>query len=204
MRRTLCLLLAGFALGAAAQSPARAFAAGSKRATKQTPTSLFSAKEEDPAFASTPSAVDSPSCDADSALARALLYAFEPAPIEIRVIAIEDLALLGDARALNALAQLLFDPNPVLQDAALKSISRFQTPRAEEILQNVVRHPQLSEKLKLQALNGLLFQRSPTSREFLARASVATSLSYSVREAAKKTLAQWGPPPSQDVAGAVR
>src|SRR4051812_13159775 len=58
--------------------------------------------------------------DADASLLRGLLYATEPAPTEIRVIAVEDLGLIGDPRALNPLAQLLMDPNPAVQAAALR------------------------------------------------------------------------------------
>src|SRR5262249_15324421 len=109
--------------------------------------------------------------DADVALARGLLYAVEPAPPAIPGPAVGDIALLGDARALNLLAQLSFDANPAIQLTALKTITHFQAARAEEILANVVRHPQLAELLKVRALEGLVFQRSPTAREFLEEVS---------------------------------
>ncbi|WNZ65115.1 HEAT repeat domain-containing protein [Myxococcus sp. MxC21-1] len=85
-------------------------------------------------------AAPAPATD-DTALLRGLLCAVRPAPEEIRAIAIEDLGLLGDARALDALATLLWDPNPRIQQAALRAVTLFQHARAEEILANVVRHP---------------------------------------------------------------
>jgi hypothetical protein len=135
------------------------------------------------------------SSEADTALVRAMLFAYEPAPQEIRVIAVEDLALLGDGRALNALAQLIFDVNPAVQSAAVRAVAQYQAPRAEEILCNVVRHPLLPEKIKLQAIEALVFQRSPTSREFLSRLTNTATFSYNLQNAARKALVDWGGEP---------
>src|SRR5689334_6996987 len=74
----------------------------------------------------------------DQALLRGIVWASEPGPEEIRVIAIEDLALLGDPRALAPLSVLLWDPNPRIQQAAVRAVALFQHPRAEEILSSVV------------------------------------------------------------------
>ena len=46
----------------------------------------------------------------DVGLLRGLIFATEPNPMEVRIQAIEDLGLLGDPRALNVLAQMIFDP----------------------------------------------------------------------------------------------
>ncbi len=138
-----------------------------------------------------PSALTSPTSQ-DTALLRALIWASEPAPEEIRVIAIEDLALLGDPRALNPLAALLWDPNPRLQAAALRAIALFQHPRAEEILSNVVRHPRISDALKIQAVEGLLYQRTPTARATAEAASRAPNLPLAVQSAALAVVARWG------------
>jgi HEAT repeat protein len=123
---------------------------------------LGSAKEDDePAKAA--------ACcnDADAGLLHAVLYAFEPAPTEIRVIAIEDLGILGDPRALNPLAQLVMDPNPAVQMAAVRAIGAIQHPRAEAILANIVRHPSISERVKMLAIESVVFQNSATSMAFL-------------------------------------
>ncbi|MHB8874922.1 MAG: HEAT repeat domain-containing protein [Myxococcaceae bacterium] len=189
MRRLLLIALTAFALtaGAAPRRPAN---------------SLGNTKEDDPepfpaaAAAPRPAAqVAGPCADDDTALARALSYAFEPAPLEIRVIAIEDLALLGDARALNPLAQLIFDAQPAVQSAAVRAVSQFASPRAEEILSNLLRHPSISDRLKLQAVQGLVFQRAPSAREMLA--SVARGIGYNpaLRTAAGQALDDWGPQP---------
>ncbi|AEI66553.1 HEAT repeat domain-containing protein [Corallococcus macrosporus] len=137
-------------------------------------------------------AAPAPATD-DTALLRGLLGAARPAPEEIRAIAIEDLALLGDARALDTLATLLWDPNPRIQQAALRSVALFQHPRAEEILANVVRHPRMPDALKIQALNGLVFQRTPTARQAVQDAAVDARLTAGVQNAARTVVSQWAP-----------
>ncbi|MFP2964172.1 HEAT repeat domain-containing protein [Myxococcus sp. 1LA] len=129
----------------------------------------------------------------DTALLRGLLGAVRPAPEEIRAIAIEDLALLGDARALDTLAMLLWDPNPRIQQAALRAVTLFQHPRAEELLANVVRHPRMPDALKIQALNGLVFQRTPTARRAVQDAAVDSRLTAGVQNAARTVVSQWEP-----------
>ncbi|WP_426751488.1 HEAT repeat domain-containing protein [Myxococcus sp. Y35] len=166
------VLLAGLLLATAA------------RAQAPTPPPLASA-----APATEPVASASPSDD--TALLRGLLGAVKPAPEEIRAMAIEDLALLGDARALDALAVLLWDPNPRIQQAALRAVTLFQHARAEEILANVVRHPRLPDALKIQALNGLIFQRTPTARRAVQDAAVDARLTSGVQNAARTVVSQW-------------
>lgn len=140
------------------------------------------------------SAATGASIGADAALLRGLLWATEPTPEEIRVTAIEDLALLGDPRALNPLAALLWDPNPRVQAAALRAIALFQHPRAEEILSGVVRHSKLADALKLQALDGLLYQRTASARATVEAASRDPRLPLAIQSAALNVAARWGAP----------
>jgi hypothetical protein len=139
--------------------------------------------------------------ESDAALVRGLLYAVEPAPEEIRILAVEDLALLGDARALNTLALLVFDPNLNVQLAALRAIGAFQTPRSEEILENAVRHPRLPDVMKVKALQALPYQATQTAREFLNETAASARVSASVRSAARLVQQDLQPPyaPSANV-----
>lgn len=164
-----------------------------KRTRRPAASHLGAGKDDDEPSARPTSRGKGPTADDDQGLMRALLFAFEPAPQEIRVIAVEDLGLLGDSRTLNPLSQILFDLNPAVQQAALRSIARYQHPRAEEILCNVVRHPLLPERLKVRALDALVLQRSPTAREFLTRVQGNGSVAAPLRDAARKALADFGP-----------
>ena len=130
----------------------------------------------------------------DQALLRGILWATEPAPEEIRVIAIEDLALLGDPRALAPLSALLWDPNPRIQQAVVRAVALFQHPRAEEILSSVVRNARLPDALKIQALDGLLYQRTPSARATVEAASRDPRQSLAIQSAALNIAARWGAP----------
>jgi HEAT repeat protein len=132
----------------------------------------------------------------DTALLRALLWATRPAPEEVRALAIEDVGLLGDARALDPLASLMWDPNPRIQQAALRAVTLFQHPRAEEILGNVVRHPRMPDALKIQALNGLIFQRTATARRTVQDAALDARLTAAVQNAARTVASQWEAAPA--------
>ena len=208
------LLLAGLLLAAAAHAQAPARPRPATPARPAPGTAPGTAKEQ-PARATpspaaptpapeAPSAPPLPSGDApataavseDTALLRALLWAVKPAPEEVRAIAIEDVALLGDARALDALATLLWDPNPRIQQASLRAVALFQHPRAEEILGNVVRHPRMPDALKIQALNGLIFQRTPAARRTVQDAAVDARLTSPVQNAARTVAAQWDATPA--------
>lgn len=150
---------------------------------------LGSGKEDDEPEPPKPAtAPRSAMSDADGGLLRALLYAFEPAPTEIRVIAIEDLGILGDARALNPLAQLVMDPNPAVQQAALRSIAAIQHPRAEAILSNIVRHPSIGEKVKISAIDALVFQNSTSSVAFLSFLTRANQFHPVLQQQARRVL----------------
>ncbi|MBK7860598.1 MAG: HEAT repeat domain-containing protein [Archangiaceae bacterium] len=152
---------------------------------------LGSAKEDDdePAFKPSPKGA----ADADAAVLRAILFAFEPAPTEIRVIAIEDLGILGDARVLNPLANLVMDPNPVVQAAALRAIGSIQHPRAEAILANIVRHPSLNERVKASAIDALLFQNTPSAVAFLAFLTRTTQIHPMLQQQARRVLQELPP-----------
>jgi HEAT repeat protein len=130
----------------------------------------------------------------DQALLRGIVWATEPGPEEIRVVAIEDLALLGDPRALAPLSALLWDPNPRIQQAAVRAVALFQHPRAEEILSSVVRNARLPDALKIQALDGLLYQRTPSARATVEAASRDTRLPLAIQSAANNVAARWGAP----------
>lgn len=155
--------------------------------------SIGSAKEDDEPAAPKPTTAAKAVTDADTGLLKALLFAFEPAPTEIRIIAVEDLGLLGDARALNPLAQLVMDPNPAVQLAAVRAISAIQNPRAETILSRIVTHPMLSERVKLSAIESLLFQNSQTSVEFLTFLTRANGYHPVLQQQARRVLAELPP-----------
>ncbi|MBZ4414045.1 HEAT repeat domain-containing protein [Myxococcus faecalis] len=174
------LLVAGLLLAAA---PARPPAAQARPATEST-------RPAPEPSAPAPQAVPGD----DAAFLRALLWAARPAPEEIRAIAVEDLALLGDPRALDSLAIHLWDPNPRTQQAVLRAVALFQHPRAEEILGNVVRHPRMPDALKIQALNGLIFQRTASARRTLQDATTDARLTSAVQNAARAVAAQWEAP----------
>jgi HEAT repeat protein len=156
---------------------------------------LGSAKEDDdepvkPAVAAKPGGGIT---DTDAGLLRAILYAFEPAPTEIRVIAIEDLGLLGDSRGLNPLAQLVMDPNPQVALAAVRAIASIQHPRAEAILSNIVRHPTLPEKVKLAAIESLVFQNSSSSVAFLSFLTRSNGFHPALQQQARRVLSELPP-----------
>ncbi|RKH46785.1 HEAT repeat domain-containing protein [Corallococcus sp. AB049A] len=132
----------------------------------------------------------------DDSLLKGLLWAAEPAPEEIRALAIEDLALLGDTRALDPLAAFIWDPNPRIQQAALRAVALFQHRRAEEILGNVVRHPRLPDTLKIQALSGLLYQRTATARRVVQDVAADSRVGYAVQNAARSVASQWDAAPA--------
>lgn len=177
------LLVAGLLLVAAA--PARTPAA-----SRPAPTATKAAPEPSPSAPAPVASAD------DTALLRALLWAARPAPEEVRAIAVEDLALLGDPRALDSLATHLWDPNPRTQQAVLRAVALFQHPRAEEILGNVVRHPRMPDALKIQALNGLVFQRTSSARRTVQDAAADSRLTSVVQNAARAVAAQWDAPPA--------
>ncbi len=125
----------------------------------------------------------------DAALMRAVMWAFEPAPVEIRRQAVEDLGLLGDPRALNVLAQFALDPNPQFAKAGVRAVALMRHPRAEEILCNVIRHPTLSEELKLFAIGLLPMQGTDSSTRFLQHV-VSGPFAWALQGAARTALGE--------------
>src|SRR6185436_5500243 len=124
----------------------------------------------------------------------------EPAPEEIRAVAVEDLGLLGDARALNTLALLILDPSPTVQLASVRAVRAYPVTRAEEILTNVVRHPYPSEPVKLLAVESLAFQRTKSARQFLEHVRDTAQYSARLQVAAKSALQRGWPPGSERTA----
>ena len=159
------------------------------------PASLGSPKQEEHAQAAPAKGCPScPACpDHDTALARALAWVAEPAPEEIRAIAVEDLGFLSDPRVLNTLALLILDPSPTVQLASVRAVRAYPVQRAEEILANVVRHPYPSEPVKLYALESLAFQRTRSARLFLEHVRDGSQYSSRLQATAKQTLQRGWP-----------
>ncbi len=121
----------------------------------------------------------------DLALQSGLLQLFEPAPLEVRVRATENMGLLQDPRALNALAQLTLDPNPSIALAAVRAVGLVKHPRAEAILTNLLFHPAASDLTKRLALRLLPFQNSPSCRMTVYRISTRSDLGYELSALAR-------------------
>lgn len=132
---------------------------------------------------------------ADVAFLRAVGWAFEPAPMEVRAQAIEDLGLLGDVRALNVLAQLCLDPNPVLARAAVRAVAAMRHPRAEEILTNVVKHPSLPEPTRTVALSLLPYQNTWSALRFIHFTATQPNASSAVGVLAARLAQELPAPP---------
>ncbi len=126
----------------------------------------------------------------EAAVLRGVLWAFEPAPLEVRIQAIEDLGLLGDPRALNPLAQLAIDPNVSLSRAAVRAVGAIRHPRAEEILRNVVHHPAATEATKALAMELLVYQNTPSALRLVNTIARATNYPGAVLAAARRSVAE--------------
>ena len=170
------------------------------RAPKLTGPSLAGGRDED--FPDLPPAP--PPFDPDSipladegSLLRAALWAFEPAPREIRVLAVEDLGFLGDPRLLNALAHLVIDPDMAVQLASVRAVRAIRNPRSEEILVNVVKHPSMPAAVKMAALEGLLFQNTRSALVFIWTVASNPSWGQTLYGSARRLLLEvpkdaWG------------
>lgn len=133
----------------------------------------------------------------DVALIRALTWAFEPAPVEVRAQAIEDLGLLGDPRALDALASLTTGHHPELERAAIRAVGSIRHPRAEEILSELVRQTSVSMTSRTQALALLPFQNTPTAWNVVRRLSEQGTAANELLQLARNLNALLPPrPPS--------
>lgn len=133
-------------------------------------------------------ATSSPTAVPDAVFWRAVLWAFEPTPVEVRAQAIEDLGLLGDPRALNVLAQYVTDANPIYARAALRAVSLMRQARAEDILCNVARHPAVPEPLKVFAVEALTLQNTASAISFLRQVAAGPEFSNALRAAARAAL----------------
>lgn len=153
-------------------------------AAPKRPASTLSAKDDEP----TPMVAPLPGPDV--AVLRGIGWAFEPAPVEVRAQAIEDLGFLQDPRALNPLAVLTLDANPIVARAAVRAVGAIRHPRAEEILCNLVRHPSASSAIKQQALSLIAFQNTPTALRFVHFTARQSQAAFEVLQLAKKLSAQ--------------
>lgn len=191
-------------------APAFAQAAGSKTQKKPSAAMLNDRDEDEPAphEGKKKKALNDALCgDEDRALANALAFAFEQAPEEIRVLAIEDLALLGDSRAVDPLASLILDANPNVAAAATRAVGMFTTPRATQVLENVVRHPRLALNVKQEALRALPFHRRQRARDFLAFVARSSAFPVQLQRSAQDALVAFDlsqPPLIQSNSGANR
>ncbi len=148
-------------------------------ASAAAPKAIGNAKEEEcPAVAST--------AEADLAVLRGIGFAFEPAPLAVRVQAIEDLGFLQDPRALNPLADLTLDPTPQIALAAVRAVGSIRHPRAQEILENLVRHPSAPVATRTAALGLVQFQNTPSALRFIFFIARQTQGTPEVITAARK------------------
>jgi len=140
-----------------------------------------------------------PTSDADLAVLRGIGFAFEPAPIGVRVQAIEDLGFLQDPRALNPLADLTLDPTPQIAQAAVRAVGSIRHPRAQEILENLVRHPTAPVATRTAALALVQFQNTPSALRFIFFIARQTQGTPEVITAARKHAQLLTEPPLGDV-----
>lgn len=180
MTRLAVAALCGLSLSSLAAGPKRGVAIGS-------------AKEDEPCPVKV--AVPGP----ELAFQRGLLWAFEPAPLEIRGQAIEDLGLLGDPRALNPLATMSLDANPAIARAAVRAVASIRHPRAEEILSNLVRHPTAPLATKQLALTLLPYQNTATALRFIHMTARQPTGAYELLQIAR-TLSAALPVPTPEQA----
>lgn len=180
MTRLSVAALCAFSLSALAAAPKRGLAIGSAKEDEPCPTKV---------------ATTGP----DLAFLRGVSWAFEPAPLEIRGQAIEDLGLLGDPRALNPLAAMSLDANPAIARAAVRAVANIRHPRAEEILSNLVRHPTAPVATKQLALSLLPFQNTATALRFIHATARQPTGAYELLQLAR-TLSAALPVPTREQA----
>jgi len=133
--------------------------------------------------------------DADRALIAAIAAAVEPGPLEVRVLAIEELGLLGDVRAVPLVRRILLaEPQVALQRAAVRALRALGTAQAVSVLDEALKSGRLSSEGSREVLAALPSLRWEASRAALTWASV-NGASYELRFAAEAALARFGPPP---------
>lgn len=133
--------------------------------------------------------------DADRALIAAIAAAVEPGPLEVRVLATEELGLLGDVRAVPLVRRILLaEPQVALQRAAVRALRALGTAQAVSVLDEALKSGRLSTEGSREVLAALPYLRWEASRAALTWASV-NGASYELRFAAEAALARFGPPP---------
>ncbi len=137
----------------------------------------------------------------DVQLLRALQWAWAPAPIAVRVQAIEDLGFLQDPRAIDALGAMAFDANQHVALAAVRAVAAIPHPRAEEVLGNVLRAPNLSPTLRVRALSLLPFQNTGSALRQVHAVTHQLGYPAEVLTTARRLAAQLPNPPHDTFAG---
>jgi HEAT repeat protein len=132
--------------------------------------------------------------EADRAFVAAVQEAVRPAPVEVRVLAVEDLGLLGDPRATSLLRRLLFAERSVaIQRAAVRALRALGTAEAAQVLDEALR-VQLPLEVSTELVLALPYLRWTRARETLAWAAGAEG-PPALREVAFLSLARFDPPP---------
>jgi HEAT repeat protein len=133
--------------------------------------------------------------EADRAFVAAVEEAVRPAPVEIRVTAVEDLGLLGDARALSLLRRLLHaERNTAVQRAAVRALRSLGTAEAVQVLDEALR-VQLPLEVSTELVLALPYLRWARAREALAWAAGADG-PPALREVARLSLSRFDSPPA--------
>jgi HEAT repeat protein len=119
--------------------------------------------------------------------------AVRPAPVEIRIVAVEDLGLLGDARATSVLRRLLHsERNPAIQRAAVRALRALGTAEAVQVMDEALR-VQLPAEVSVELLVALPYLRWARARETLAWAASEEGPPQ-LRDVALRSLARFDPP----------
>lgn len=132
--------------------------------------------------------------EADRAFAAAVEEAVRPAPVEVRVWAVEDLGLLGDPRATMLLRRLLFsERHAAIQRAAVRALRALGNAEATQVLDEALR-VQLPLEVSTELVLALPYLRWARAREALVWAAGAEA-PLALREVAALSLARFDPPP---------
>lgn len=141
-----------------------------------------------------PPLVAAPS-DADRALISASAAAVGPGPLEVRVLAVEDLGLLGDPRAVPLLRRLLLtELQGPLQRAAVRALRALGSEACVSVLDEALRTNRLTHEGARELLASLPYLRWEMARAALVWAA-ANGSTYDLRAAAGAALARFDAPP---------
>lgn len=131
--------------------------------------------------------------DADRAFVAAVEEATRPAPVELRVIAVEDLGLLGDLRAAPVLRRLLHaERSLAVQLAAVRALRALGTEEVAAVLDEALRVG-LPLELCTELVLALPYLRWGRAREALAWAA-GPDAPAALRPVAQLSLARFDPP----------